>query len=879
MGIDVTAPRLSWRPAASGRGRSQTAYRILVAGDEKLLAAGIGDLWDTGRVESDQSVHVEYAGLPLVSSRRCYWKVQVWDEAGSAGLWSEPAWWEMGLLSPDDWQARWIGAPAAEKVAELTAPPSPLFRKEFRLDQPVESARAYICGLGYYELRLNGRKVGERVLDPVFTRYDRRVLYTTYDIAGYVREGANAVGVMLGNGWYNQHAQDVWHFETAPWRDRPKLLLQMRFLYKDGSELVLAGDTSWETATGPLVFDGIHNGEIYDARLERPGWDLPGYEAAGWTAAQPAAGPGGILAAQGGPPVKVARTVVPVSVNEIKPGVYLYDLGENVTGWAALSAAGSAGSRITLRYAEKLGVDGDIDQSNIDKYIKSGAFQTDTYILKGHGVETWEPRFTYHGFQYVRLTDFPGRPTLENLRGRVVHTAFAPAGEFACDRDQFNRIQDCTVRSYLGNFVGIPTDCPHREKNGWTGDAHLAAEQSLFNFASAAAYTKWMDGFADEQRPSGQLPGIVPTSGWGYNWGSGPAWDSAFILIPWYLFLYRGDTRILGAHYRGMRRYVDFLTATSREGIVSFGLGDWCPPGGNAEAHASPTALTSTSYYYADCRLLARIAAVLGLAEDSRRYEDLAASIKDAFNRAFYDPATGRYADGGQTSQACALYQGLTEPDERAKVLARLVEAVREKDYHPDFGILGAKFVLNALVENGGADTAYGLAAQTTYPSWGHWVAQGATTLWETWEGHESRNHIMFGDIGAWFYKTLAGINPDPERPGFKRVLIRPWPLGGLVWVRAWHDSPYGRIESAWRREGGFFRLDLGIPANATAMVYLPARDPGAVIESGASATRAEGVTFLRAEGGETVWALGSGEYRFVMPWTTSSPADEHARP
>jgi len=887
LGIDVVPPRLSWKLESQWRGQKQTAYQVLVAGNEKLLRDNKADLWDSGKVASDQSIHLVYAGQPLISRARCYWKVRVWDKDDKPTSFSETAVWEMGLLTPEDWKGKWIGArgegvpplesmskPAASQkekekkqgqdalaTGDKAPQPAPLLRKTFTLPKPPASARVYICGLGYYELHLNGSKVGDHVLDPAFTRYDRRALYVTYDVTSQLKKGANALGVILGNGWFNMHTRCVWDFDKAPWRDRPALLCQLEITFDDGSKTVVASDATWRVTTGPIVFDSIRNGERYDARQEKAGWDIAETSDADWPVAQIVAGPKGKLTAQMMPPIKVTKTIRPVKLAEPKPGVYVFDVGQNIAGWARLRVFGPGGTEVVLRYGERLNTDGTLDQKEIGQHIKTGKPQTDTYILKGRGTEVWEPRFAYHGFQYVEATGLPGKPDLGTLEARVVHTAFDRAGAFECSNDLFNRIQRNTLWSYVSNFVGYPTDCPHREKNGWTGDAHLAAETGLYNFDAAAAYTKWLDDLKDEQRPTGELPGIVPTSGWGYQWGNGPAWDSAYVLIPWYLYQYRGDTRILAEHYDRLKLYVDYLTSKAKNGSVAIGLGDWAPA-----KTTTPEKITSTGYYYCDALIVSQAAALLGKAEDAKKYADLAAAIRDAFNREFYDHKTGLYAGGTQTAMSCALYHGLVPPQERAKVLGRLVEAIRAKDGHLDAGILGTKYLIDSLTASGRADVVYGMATKTDYPSWGRWLEQGATTLWEQWDGEASRNHIMFGHISAWFYQTLAGINADAEAAGFKRIIFKPRLLGDVKWAHAEHESMYGTIKSTWEIKDGLFTLKIAVPVNTSATVYVPTDRRKTAAEGLGSVYRADYVRFLRMEDDDAVFEVQSGTYEFVSP-------------
>lgn len=862
IGVDSPKPKLSWKLYSNVRGQYQTAYRVVAASSADSLDQGCYDLWDSGKVESSDSIFVEYGGKPLGSRQRCYWKVMVWDKGGNASDWSETAYFEMGLLDKSDWSARWIAVDPGYTTT-LETLPAPFFRKEVRLDQDVVSARAYVCGLGYYELTINGQKAGDSVLTPLFTRYDRTVLYDTIDVTNLLKQGDNALGVVLGNGWYNCFTREVWMFKEAPWRHRPKLLLQLHIELADGSTVVVNSDTSWKVTTGPIVFDGLRNGEVYDARLEMPGWDLPGYDDSSWSNASIIAPPGGVLRSSLAPPIRVTGTIKPISVKEVSPGTWVYDLGQSISGWARISVEGPAGTEITLKYAEKLAEDGSLDSSNIDVFIKTGEFQTDRYIMKGEGTEVWEPRFTYHGFRYVQVTGFPQTPTLDNLCGRVVHTDFEQRGTFECSDATLNSIQKCTRWSTLTNYHGMPTDCPHREKNGWTGDAQISAEQTLLNFNPATAYAKWMRDFIDVQRPSGQLPGIVPTGGWGFNWGSGPAWDSTIVLIPWYVYLYTGDMTIIEETYENIKLYVDYMTDMSEDYIVEFGLGDWCHPYDKDPNHPKcPTAVTDTAYYYVNALLLSKMARLLGRDSDAAKYADLADNVKKAFRQRFLDSSTGIVEGNCQTSLACALYQGLTEDDDKELVFERLVEQVELRDRHIDSGILGAKYVMHTLTENGRADLAYAMATQKTYPGWGHWIEQGATTLWESWDGEASRNHHFFGDISAWFYKGLAGINPDDNKPGFKHIVIRPNPVDGLEWVKATHESMYGTIVSEWRVDNGKFELKVSVPVNCTATVMIPAPYCEFVSEATAQAEGSD-ITVSRLDNMAAI-EIGSGDYVFV---------------
>jgi len=855
LGIDVTGPRLSWKLQSQWRGQKQTAYQILVASDKAMLAENRADLWDTGKVSADQSIFVPYAGQSLTSRLTCYWKVRVWDKDDKPSPFSNVATWEMGLLKEADWQGKWLTAPIDESK---DVQPAPLFRKGFVVSNEIERARVYICGLGFYELHLNGAKVGDHVLDPAFTRYDRRALYVTYDVTDQVRRGFNALGVILANGWYDMGTRAAWDFDKAPWRDRATLRCQLELTFKDGSQRTIASDGTWRVAPGPLVFHSIRKGQIYDARAEVPGWDTADFRDEDWAFAQVGSGPKGKVTAQMQEPIKVTQTLAPISLTEPKPGVYVFDLGQNIAGWARIKIAGPAGTKVVLRYAERLHEDGNIDQKDIAVHVKESDFQTDTYILRSDGTETWESQFVYHGFQYVEVRGLPEKPNLDMLQGRVVHTAFARAGTFECSNELFNKIQKATLWAYIGNFHGYPTDCPHREKNGWTGDAHLAAETGLYNFASAAAYTKWMADLKDEQKPTGELPGIVPTGGWGYHWGNGPAWDSAYVLIPWYMYEYCGDTGILAEHYERHKRYVDYLTSKADDGIVSIGLNDWVPA-----KTPTPANVTSTGYYYRDTLIVAKTARLLGKNEDARKYGDLALRIRDAFNREFFDADTGLYRPTTQTAMSCALYHGLVPPEHYQRVLDNLVAMIEKNDGHLDAGILGTKYLIDALTAGGRADVVYRMATQTTFPSWGHWIEQGATTLWEQWDGGASRNHIMFGHISAWFYQVLGGINIDPQAVGFKHVVIKPQLLGDITWVRAEHESMYGPIKSLWDIQGDTFTLKVAVPTNTTATIYVPSDHQEFVNEGPSYIHSGDHVRFVRTEGDYVVFEADSGTYEF----------------
>jgi alpha-L-rhamnosidase len=862
LGLDAAHPRLSWIVTGDGRARRQTAYRIVVAASADDARAGRGTLWDTGKVASAASNAIRYAGIPLASGQRAWWAVQLWDESDRPSAWSAPTFWEMGLLDPSDWHGEWIArAPFAGTAPRVSTLP-PLLRRSFRVDGPLVRARVYIAGLGYHELSINGRRIGDHLLDPAYTRYDRRVLYVTHDVTAALHPGENVLGVILGNGWFNVETLAAWQFDHAPWRASPRLKLELRLDYADGRTATICSDPLWKTSDSAITFSSIYSGESHDARREQPGWDQPGFDDRAWTPALPVDAPKGRLVAQALPPIRLDRTIRPVSVNEVSPGVFVVDAGQNLTGNAAIALAAPAGTTVTLRYGEALDAAGRLDQSDMARFITkrdpSQEVQTERYTAAGTGLEHWHSRFTYHGFRYIEITGWPGTPTADDIAIRYFHTDLPPTGEFACSNDTLNKIWQAGRWSYLSNFFGIPTDCPHREKNGWTGDAQIALEQGLFYADGFAAYEKWIHDLADEQAPTGALPGIVPSGGWGYQRYNGPAWDSAFLLIPWQLYEYYGDDSLLRDNYEGFKHYIDYLTTRAHAHLVGFGLGDWAP-----WKSRTPVDITDTGYYYRDALLASTLARRFGFPDDEKKYSALADAIRAAFNRQFYDAATGSYRPGSQTAQGTALYQGLVEPANDARVTAALVASIEHNDRHLDFGLLGSKYVLNALSERGRTDLAYAVASQKTQPGWGWWIEQGATTLWEHWTGTESRNHTFLGDVNAWMMKYLAGIRVDPAAPGFANIIIGPHPVGDLTSAKAHYDSVRGRIESEWTLRDGVFELRVTIPANTTATVFLPAKETARIEESDRPLADAPGVKLVTRDTAQATLALCSGRYVF----------------
>ncbi len=852
MGLDTPHPRFFWVLNHSSRGEAQTAYQLLVATRPELLRQDQGDQWDSGRVNSDESTQVVYGGKPLVSGRTYYWKVRYWDKEDRPTPYSAPATFEMGILSRGEWKARWIHG-------------QNLFRKEVQLEGAVSRARAYVSGLGYYELRINGQRVGENVLDPAWTIYDKRVLYSAYDVTHELKRGANAIGVMLGGGWA-RHGGTPGHFQ--PGYRGMALLLELRIELEDGRQVTVASDSSWKTTQGPVLEDSVYDGEVYDARREMPGWDEPGFDDSAWPSAEQGEGPAGVLSAEMMPPIRVVDTLVPVKLMNPKPGVYVYDLGQNISGWAQLRVRGPRGASVKMRFAELVYPDGMINRENI-----RAAKARDVYTLRGEGLEVYEPHFTYHGFRYVEVTGFPGTPSLDSIRGRVVHTAVQTIGSFVASNPVLNAVQKLIRWSQQTNLMSIPTDCDQRdERQGWMGDAQVTAEEAMMNFDMAAFYTNFIRDIHDNQGPDGTVTDTVP-----HRYGSrpaDPAWGTAYPLLCWYMWQQYGDRRILEANYEGLQKYVAFLRSRAQDNVLTYSYyGDW------VSIVPTPGALVSDAYYFFDTQILRKVAQVLGRTEDAQTYTQLEGQIKEAFNHRFFDPITGHY--GTQAADAMALYLDLVPEDHRGSVAGWLQNDITyTHNTHVTTGFIGIKFLMPALTAIGRTDLAYELAKQTTYPSWGYMEEHGATTLWELWQektgpSMNSHNHAMFGSVGDWFYKALAGISLDGDSVGYRRLLIRPGIVEDLTWASASLESLRGMIAVSWNHAPSTVTLEVTVPVGSEARVVIPKdeemtevtiREGGRTIwEHGHFVPGDPGVTAGTHQHNDYAFTVGSGHYIFTL--------------
>jgi len=1037
LGIDTAHPRLSWKLQTNQRNTKQAAYQLLVADSRENLDQEIGDLWDTSKVESDQSLNVTYQGKKLGSQMHCFWKVRVWDEQGNASPWSEPARWSMGLLKPTDWKAHWIGLdkpddlpeytedwqkakyiwypegkdpqnipagkrffrrtfdiPADRKIThanclvfadnhfilrvnsivvgmgsepfrldlteflnngdnvlaaevanhgkdnnpaglilvlriafekgepmfivtdehwksfntiqaywekldfddsswkstkvlgdygtqpwgELTAKdeyrklPARMLRGEFPVGKPIKRATAYIAGLGLYELYLNGSKVGDDVLVPGATDYNKRVLYRTYNVTDHLELDNNTVGVYLGCGRYFAPRIGI-PFSTVDY-GYPKLIFQMHVEFTDGSSTDVVSNENWKITTeGPIRNNNEYDGEYYDSRCEQLGWKQSGFNDTHWQNAEPVDPPEGQLAAQMNEPIRVTETITPVAVTEPEKGVYVFDMGQNIVGWCRLRVRAKQGTRITLRHAETIKDDGTLYLDNL-----RSAKALDTYICKGQQVEHWEPRFTYHGFRYVAVRGFPGKPRLDAIRGRVVHNDIQQTGHFECSNDLLNRIYKNTVWGVRGNYRSMPTDCPQRdERHGWLGDRSCESRGESYMLGINRLYHKWVTDMNDAQTNEGSVPDVAPPYWRMYN--NNVTWPSSFIIIPGMLYAQSGDIRTLKNNSPAMKKWINFMSRYISDGIMPRDTyGDWCVPPEKPELIHSqdPSRHTAgpilgTSYFYHDLKLMARYAELLNKPDDADKFNRMANEMKDAFNRKYFKPQKGIYDNGSQTSSILPLAFDMVPEQHKQKVFTNLVKKIMEDcDGHIGTGLIGAQWMNRVLTENGRPDVSYTMADQTTYPSWGYMIKQGATTIWELWNGDtanpamNSRNHVMLiGDLVIWFYEHLAGI--APAEPGFKKIHMKPQVLDGLDYVNAWHESPYGKIVSNWKKTGdGNLEWHIEIPANSSAIVCVPATDANKVTESGQSAGKAQDVKFLHMKDSRAVFELGSGKYKFT---------------
>ena len=876
VGIDVPQPRLSWKILSGERGWLQGAYQLQVAKSADDLHSETGLVWDSGKVLSGASVHREYEGPSLRSSERYYWRVRVWDESGRSSTWSDAAFWEMGLLNPSDWKAKWI-TPGWEEDSSK-AQPAPMLRGRFVVDQGVRSARAYVTSLGLYEIEINGRRVGDQLFTPGWTSYRHRLQYQTYDVTDYLRQGQNAVGVTLGDGWY----RGVMGFEEKRnfYGEKLGLLVQIRMVYADGRVHIVGTDESWKASTGPILMSDIYMGETYDSRLEKPGWSLPDYDDREWEGVLALESPKSRLLAPAGPPVRRIEEIRPVEILRTPNGETVFDLGQNMVGWIKLAVenTGTApGQVITLTHGEVLDGDGNLYLDNLRT-----ATQRVQYILSGlKGKVVFEPHFTFQGFRFVAVEGLPGEPTLDSLTGVVIHSDMKRTGELETSHPMLNQLQRNIVWGQKGNFLDVPTDCPQRdERMGWTGDAQVFARTAAFNMDVASFFSRWLGDLAADQYPNGSIPWVVPDVLSSNGRGAGSTgWADAGVIIPWTLYLAYGDTRILENQYESMKAWVEFMREQAGSDFVwssGFHFGDWLAFSTNNPAYPGATTGTdviATAFFAYSTSLLSKTAAVLERDNDAREYERLLGNITEAFRREFVTES-GRVAENTQTAYTLALMFDLLPDELRLEAAQRLADDVRERRSHLTTGFLGTPYINHVLTRFGHLDVAYDLLLQESYPSWLYPLTRGATTIWERWDGLKpdgtfqtpgmnSFNHYAYGAVGDWMYRVVAGIDTHPEAPGYKHVLIQPRPGGGLTHAMAALETMYGKVESNWQVEGDDFHLRVTIPANTTATVRIPDGASSQVRENGRHLEITPGIVSVAQARADLVITMGSGTYHF----------------
>lgn len=868
IGIDERQPRLSWQIVSPGRGVMQSAHQIRVAAAPADF--GKNDLWDTGKVISDQSVHIVYQGPVLQSRQRLYWQVRAWDGNDKPSAWSAPAYWEMGLLQPSDWRAAWIRPEVADDTSK--SQPCPLLRKEFTLRGAVKSARVYVTSLGLYEMELNGRRVGDQVFTPGWTSYNKRLQYQTYDVTNQLQPGKNAIGVILGDGWYRGYM--TWDMRRNFYGDKLALLMQLHVVYENGDAEIIATDETWKAATGPILSSDIYNGEIYDARLEKKGWTCPHFDETGWSGVKVFEHSKTILVAAAGPPLRKIQEVKPVAILKTPAGETVFDMGQNMVGWIRLKVQGHAGATVTLRHTEVLNKDGNFYRDNLRK-----AEQKVQYTLKGSGVEIHEPHFTFQGFRYVSIEGFPGEPALENLTGIVIHSDMEPTGSFECSHPLLNQLQHNIQWGQKGNFLDVPTDCPQRdERMGWTGDAQVFSRTAAFNMNVNNFFAKWLRDVEADQQPDGRVPFVVPNV-LAPTAGGATGWADVATIIPWNMYLAYGDKKILAQQYASMKAWVGFMRQNSTDDLWNkgFHFGDWLfyRPDDDNDGRAAVTSkyLIAQCFFAHSTQLLINAANVLGKKEDVAQYTGLLQKIKDAFLKEYVTP-NGQLVSGTQTAYVLALNFDMLPEALRQQAAERLVQNIKSYNNHLTTGFLGTPYLCHVLTRFGYADLAYTLLLQETYPSWLYPVKMGATTIWERWDGIKpdgsfqnpgmnSFNHYAYGAIGDWMYRALAGIDTDESGPGYKRITIKPHLGGGLTFARADLQTYYGTISSHWKAENGKLQLDIEIPANTKATVYIPAPTVESIQESGKTLSAVKDLKVKGKEGDYVALEVGSGSYHF----------------
>ncbi|MBD0284703.1 MAG: family 78 glycoside hydrolase catalytic domain [Flavisolibacter sp.] len=887
LGIEAAALRLSWELHSNQRNVLQTAYRILVSDNSEALKRNVGNVWDSKKVASDASIQVPYTGKPLQPTKTYYWKVMVWGNKNNVSAWSKEANWQMGLLTAADWKgAQWI---AYDKIPDslvdvlplgskgdkyLGNNTLPLLRKYFTIRKPVKKATMFISGLGHFEMSLNGKKVGDHFLDPGWTKYDKQALYVPFDLTEQLQQGANAIGVMLGNGFYYIPPVKERYRKLKVAFGYPKMICRLAIEYSDGSSEDIVSDASWKAAKSPIVFSSIYGGEDYDANREQPGWDTPNFNDQSWHAALIVDGPS-TLNSQMPEPVKVMETFTPKKVTQPQPNVWVYDLGQNASGIPQITVQGKKGDTIRITPAELLKEDGTANQR------ASGSPYYLTYVLKGNGTETWQPRFTYYGFRYVQInggvpqgeTNTQNLPVVMEVKGQHIRNAANRIGTFTSSNELFNRTNTLIDWAIKSNMVSVFTDCPHREKLGWLEQDHLMGNSVRFNYDVANLCRKLLTDMRYSQTDEGLIPEIAPEYVQ-FDWGGdmfrdSPEWGSAGIILPWYLYQWYGDKQVLAENYSMMQRYIAYLKTKANGHILKQGLGDWYdigpkPPG---VSQLTPMGVTGTATFYYDLNILSKIAQLLGKPQDASGYQNLAVDVKQAFNDTFFNKETKQYANGSQTANAMAVYMKLVEPQYKDAVVENIVKDIRSRNNSLTAGDIGYRYLLRVLNDEGRSNVIFDMNSRSDVPGYGYQLAKGATALTESWQAFPtaSNNHFMLGHLMEWFYDGLAGIKQAENSKAYKNIVIRPEVVGDVTHAKATYQSPYGIIVSEWKKENDRFELATEIPANTTAILFIPATRTAQISENGVLLKNKKDIKFDGIKDGRAIVTVGSGRYTFTV--------------
>ncbi|MEN8116358.1 MAG: glycoside hydrolase family 78 protein [Bacteroidota bacterium] len=865
VGIDVVKPRLSWQLVSEDRNMKQTAYEIRVAKTGSDLSKKGRQVWNSGKVESDESVNVEYDGPALESMQRVYWQVRVWDSNNKVSSWSEPAFWETGILDPGQWKAEWITVSNEPKPDRSL--PAHYYRKEFSAQKKVKLARVYVTSLGLYQLFLNGEKVGNELFTPGWTSFNKRLQYQTYDITAMVKK-KNAFGAVLGDGWYRGFIG--WSDQRNYYGEQLALLLQLKIDYTDGTSETIVSDKSWKWGNGPIVESDIYNGELYDARQETDGWNKTSFDEKGWQSVSVTDKSKDILIAPQSVPVRAVDEIKPIKQITTPKGEMVFDMGQNMVGWVRIKMKGKKDLEVKMKFAEVLDMDGNFYMENL-----RSAKCTDTYIFSSNKEVTYEPKFTFHGFRYVKLEGFETAPSLDDIAGVVIHSDMAPAGQFSCSNELINQLQHNIQWGQKGNFLDVPTDCPQRdERMGWTGDAQVFSMTAGYNFNVAPFYTKWMKDVAADQFENGRVPHVIPDVLKGNGGATG--WADVVAVIPWTVYKIYGDKQILEENYPAITKWVGYMADRAGDDYLWTDdphFGDWLAFATNRSDYPGATTekdLIATAYFYYTTTLTAKIAGIIGKTSDVQKYNQLAGNIKSAFNDEFVTK-NGRLVSHTQTAYALALSFGIL-PENLIENAAGYFAKDVEKFKHLTTGFLGAPIICSTLSDIGRDDLAFMLLNRTEYPSWLYPVTQGATTIWERWDGQKpdgtfqntgmnSFNHYAYGAIGEWLYSHVAGIKVDEENPGYKHFFLAPHPGGELTNANAEFESMYGKISSNWKIENGEMIYTVEIPANTTATVTLPNANQDNV------KTDEDLKSGLQQLGNDAQVNLGSGKYSFSYPF------------